>query len=711
MNYKKGKLKREIITFLLVILITQLGISQTGRKVESFNEGWQFKKGPFTTDNIAFMQDWDKKWTDVKIPHTYNAKDMQVEHGVFYQGVAYYKKSFLVDEALKDKRLFLKFEGVGQVADLYVNGVFVGNHKGGYSAFSFEITKAVNFGEENTFVLKVNNEARQDVIPINHNLFGVYGGIHRPVWLITTNQINIDVTDHASNGVYISQEVIDNKKANVSVKLKLSSKLKNLQQVNLEHKIYNQEGKLVTKKDEKVSLSPQGVQIFTTSLTLNKPHLWQGRKDPYLYKVVTTITEGNAVLDEITQPLGIRKVEVVAGEGVFLNGEKYPMYGVCRHQDWWGIGNALEKEQHDIDLEMIMEMGVTTVRLAHYQQSEYFYAKCDSLGLLVWAEIPFVNRVSGQESDNAKSQLADLIRQNYNHPSIYVWGLHNEVYKPHDYTAQLTKELHDLAKSEDPERFTVAVNGYGHMDHPVNLNADIQGMNRYYGWYEGKVDGLDTWAKGIQQNYPEYKVMLTEYGAGGNPNHQTEFLGDTWNYTLPFYPETYQTKTHEIQYGHIKNNPNILSSYVWNMFDFCVPKWNNGGIEARNHKGLVTFDRKTKKDAFYWYKANWSKEPVLYLAERRMVEREKQKTNIKVYSNLGEPKVYLNGTLLENPKMGTTDVCYIFENVNLTKGENTIKAVAEKDGNTFEDVIKWNFTSEKTKDYNIKENTKAHAGF
>ncbi|WP_241748724.1 glycoside hydrolase family 2 protein [Aestuariibaculum suncheonense] len=696
---------------LLSFVITQFGFSQTGRKVEAFNDGWQFKKGPFPENELIFMQDWDKKWTEVTIPHTWNAKDMQVDYGNFYEGDAYYKKTFLVEESLKDQRLFLKFEGVGQVADFYINGVFVGNHKGGYSAFSFEITKAVNFGKENEFLLKVNNEARKDVIPVNHNLFGVYGGIHRSVWLISTNQVNIDVTDYASNGVYISQELIDNKKVNVSVNVKLSSKLKDIQQINLECKIYNQEGKLVAQKSNPVSVRPQGVHEFTTSFILNKPHLWQGRKDPYLYKVVTTLKDGNNILDEIIQPLGVRKVEVLADKGVFLNGEKYPMYGVCRHQDWWGIGNALEQEHHDTDLDMIMEMGVTTVRLAHYQQSDYFYSKCDSLGLLVWAEVPFVNRVTGEEGANAKLQLKELIRQNYNHPSIYVWGLHNEVYKPHDYTAQLTKEMHDLAKGEDPGRYTVAVNGYGHMEHPVNLNADIQGMNRYYGWYEGKIGDLETWAKGLKADYPEYKIMLTEYGAGGNPNHQTEFIENTWEYWKPFYPETYQTKTHEIQWGIIKNNPNILSSYLWNMFDFCVPKWNNGGIEARNHKGLVTFDRTIKKDAFYWYKANWSQEPILYITERRMVDREKQQTNIKVYSNLGEPRVFLNGIELERPKMGTTEVHYIFENVNLVQGENSVKAVVVKEGKAFEDIIKWNFRSEKTKDFKMKESTKVHAGF
>jgi len=699
-----------LVSIILIVGCVVTSLSQ-GRQVTSFNDGWQFKKGPFSSSNITFMQTWNAKWKDVKIPHTWNAKDMQVEHNKFYQGEAFYKKSFFVEPNLKDKRLFLKFEGVGQVVELFINGNFVGNHKGGYSAFSFDISKAVKHGENNEILLKVDNSERKDIIPINHNLFGVYGGIYRPVWLIITDKLNISVTDHASSGVYISQNNVNSKSAAITVKVKLANKYKKTKEVIIENSIYDKSDKKVTTKKSTVKVTPHGIQTFQHEIALRNPHLWQGLKDPYLYKVVTKIKEGNKLLDEVTQPLGIRSVEVIEGKGVFLNGKQYPMYGVCRHQDWWELGSALENKHHDKDIEMMLEMGATTVRLAHYQQSDYFYAKCDSVGLLVWAEIPFVNRVSGEEGPNSKQQLRELIRQNFNHPSIYVWGLHNEVYKPHDYTSQLTKELHDIAKTEDPTRYTVAVNGYGHMNHPVNLNADIQGMNRYYGWYERKIQDLESWAKEMKKDYPTYKIMLTEYGAGGNTNHQTEFLGNTWEYWKPFYPETYQTKTHEIQYGIIKNNPNILASYVWNMFDFAVPKWSRGGIEARNHKGLVTFDRKLKKDSFYWYKANWSKEPVLYLTQRRLIEREKKQTQVTVYSNIGKPKVLVNGIELINFKIGETDIHYVFENVILKKGNNIVEAIIEKDGKKYIDKIEWNYSSEKSNNLKMKENKKEHSGF
>lgn len=433
-----------------------------------------------------------------------------------------------------------------------------------------------------------------------------------------------------------------------------------------------------------------------------------GRRDPYLYRVdVELLSADGRVIDRVTQPLGLRRYEIVAGKGFFLNGEKYPMYGVTRHQDWPGLGSALTAREHDADLNQIMEIGATTVRFAHYQQADYIYSRCDTLGLIVWAEIPFVNRVTGQEAGNARDQLRELIRQNFNHPSIYVWGLHNEVYRPHAYTAALTASLHDLAKTEDPDRFTAAVNGYGHTHHPVNQNADIQGMNRYFGWYEKKITDIEPWVEGLERDYPWQRLMLTEYGADANIEHQTEVLGDALNWTGPFYPETFQTRTHEYQWGVISRHPYIVASYLWNMFDFAVPMWSRGGVEARNLKGLVTFDRRTRKDSFYWYKANWSDEPVLYLTQRRNTDRERRRTSVTVYSNVGAPTVYLNGEPLTGCRQGYTPVHYVFDHVTLRDGENVIRAEAA--GHT--DEIRWIYNGEKTRSADSRENRREHAGW
>nr|WP_306435446.1 glycoside hydrolase family 2 TIM barrel-domain containing protein [Phocaeicola coprophilus] len=681
------------------------------REVTPFNNGWEFKKGPFPTDAMQTAARWNADWEQVNVPHTWNADDMQKKTNSFYAGVAYYRKHYVFPESLEGKRLFLRFEGVGACAEVYVNGYLVGTHKGAYSAFVCEIGSQVRLGEENEIVVKADNAARPDVIPVNHALFGVYGGIYRPVWLIVTEPCNIVVNDYASPGVYITQKNVSKQSADVSVRVKLDNATLAPAALELENAIYTREGKLVKVHRQSFELTPQGVQNYVSDFKISHPHLWQGREDPYLYKVVSRLKQDGQVIDEVIQPLGLRKYEAVAGKGFFLNGKKYPMYGVTRHQDWWGMGSALTNREHDFDLEQIMEVGATTVRIAHYQQSDYIYSRCDTLGLIIWAEIPFVNRVTGQEWDNVHQQMRELIRQSFNHPSIYVWGIHNEVYHPHGYTAALTQSVHDLCKLEDPDRYTVAVNGYGHAEHPVNGNTDIQGMNRYFGWYEKKIQDIKLWIEKMEKEYPWQRLMLTEYGADANIEHQTELLGDALNWGSDFYPETFQTKTHEYQWGVISQHPYILASYLWNMFDFAVPQWKRGGVDARNMKGLITFDRKIRKDAFYWYKANWSKEPVLYLTQRRNTERERRETSVTVYSNLGTPRVFLNGRELDGVRKGYTDVHYIFDQVTLAEGRNVLRAVIVSDGKEYTDEIVWNYSGEHVRQADAYEHKKEHAGW
>ena len=703
--------KRVLSLTLLLACLGLMTMQAEGRKVESFNSGWSFKKAPAEKELAINAPKWDKGWSEVEIPHTWNAKDMQVQANSFYEGAAYYKKQYFFPTELKDKRVFLRFEGVGSCAEVFVNGMLATSHKGGYSAFACEISPLLKAGEENEIIVKADNKSRPDVIPVNHNLFGVYGGIYRPVWLIVTEPYNISVTDCASPGVYVTQKNVSKKQADVKVKVKLDNGTLQPALVTLQNTIYDQEGKQVATHSQSFELSAQGEQVYESSFTIKKPTLWQGRENPYLYKVVSRLIKDGQVIDEMVQPLGLRKYEIVAGKGFYLNGEKYPMYGVTRHQDWWGLGSALKNENHDFDLATIMDVGATTVRFAHYQQSDYLYSRCDSLGLIIWAEIPFVNRVTGQEAENCRNQLREMIRQSFNHPSIYVWGLHNEVYQPHQYTKELTQSLHDLAKTEDPDRYTVSVNGYGHMEHPVNLVADIQGMNRYFGWYEKKIQDIKPWVENLEKEYPHQKLMLTEYGADANLNHQTEYLGDALNWTKEFYPETFATKTHEYQWSVIAAHPYIIASYLWNTFDFCAPMWVRGGVPARNMKGLVTFDRKIKKDSYFWYKANWSKEPVLYLTQRRNWDREKKETSVTVYSNIGTPKVYLNGKELTGIREGYTPVHYIIDNITLDMGKNIVKTVVVKNGKTYEDEIEWVYNGEKKRDSDQSVNKEEHAGF
>lgn len=693
--------------FLLSLLCIFMLIQTYGRDSQPFNEGWLFKKAEDLPKTL------NEDWLPVKIPHTWNAEDMQVKKNTFYAGEAYYRKTYTPDPSLGDKRVFLRFEGVAAVAEVYINGVFAGNHKGGYSAFVIEMTKLLRYGQENEILVKVDNNSRPDVIPVNHTLFGVYGGIYRPVELIVTEKLNITVTDYASPGIYISQKNVSDKSAEISVKIKLENKNHDTKNVRLLTTIYEMDGKVKSKQEMPVTVLPQGRQFFVQEFALKSPHLWQGLEDPYLYKVVIQLVSDNKVIDEVIQSLGLRHFELKVGDGMYLNGKKVPMYGVCRHQDWWGTGSALTDEQHDTDLAIIKEIGATTIRFAHYQQAERIYAKCDSIGFIVWAEIPFVNRVSTRESGNARQQLTELIRQNYNHPSIYVWGLHNEVYTPYDYTVSLTTDLNDLAKTEDPDRYTVSVSGYSKVDQASNLNADIQGINHYFGWYSGEISDVEKWIKGMEKDFPGYKVIFSEYGAEANVDQQEEVVGEFGRYFSQFYPETFSTKFHEIQWGFISKHPYLLASYVWNTFDFATPVNTQGGVEARNMKGLVTFDRKIKKDPFYWYKANWSKEPVLYLTQRRAIERENEVTPVTVYSNIGVPRLFVNGLEITNFKEGTTPVHYIFNNIKLNTGENVIEAKAVKDGKEYSDKIIWNYSPDSKKAANTKQpekKTTEHTG-
>ena len=703
---------RKVLFGICLIVYSLFGSTDVcARDVISFNGGWEFKKGPFGTEAMQVVQKWSGDWEKVEIPHTWNAKDMQVKEASFYEGDAYYRKKYMFPESMKGKRIFLRFEGIGSCAEVYINGYLAGTHKGAYSAFACEISGQVKFGQENEIIVKADNTARPDVIPVNHNLFGVYGGIYRPVWLVVTESCNIIVTDYASPGVYVTQKNVSKRSAEVTVKVKLDNGSLTPVQSELENTIYDGQGKQVKTHRQSFLLTPQGTQAYSSTFKLNNPHLWQGREDPYLYKVVSRLWQDGKVIDEMVQPLGLRNYDIVAGKGFFLNGKKYPMYGVTRHQDWWGVGSALKNEHHDFDLATIMDLGATTVRFAHYQQSDYLYSRCDTLGLIIWAEIPFVNRVSGKEWENAHQQMRELIRQSFNHPSIYIWGTHNEVYHPHGYTASLTQSLHDLCKTEDPDRYTVSVNGYGHADHPVNQNTDVQGMNRYFGWYEKKIQDIEPWVEKLEKEYPWQKLMLTEYGADANIEHQTEYLGDALNWGKTFYPETFQTKTHEYQWSVIANHPYIIASYLWNTFDFAVPMWKRGGVPARNLKGLVTFDRKIKKDSYFWYKANWSKEPVLYLIQRRNVNREKKETTVTVYSNIGTPKVYLNGKELTGIRKGYTDVHYVFDKVTLECGKNILKATVSSGGKEYTDEMEWMYNGEMKREADFYENQKEHAGW
>ncbi|MFV0248653.1 MAG: glycoside hydrolase family 2 protein [Tenacibaculum sp.] len=685
MNLKK--LKLFIFFLLLHCFISEAYAQHTARVTLGFNDNWQFSKSEEKELDSAIVN-----WQNIKLPHTWNAEDMQKGKD-FYEGYTLYKKVFTAKRVWKNKRVFIRFEGVGHIAEVFINDRYLGKHEGSYAAFIFDLSYDLKYGEENKIVVRVNNIAKPEILPVNHFLFGIYGGIYRPASLIITNKSNITTTDYASSGVYIRQKNISKNQADIQISTKLESVEKSITPVVLESVIFDKNGDKVAEKQHNINLSPQGRKNYIQELTLVKPRLWHGKKDPYLYRVVVSLKDkNNKLIDQVTQPLGVRKFEIKVGKGFYLNGKKYPMYGVCRHQDWLNYGNALNNWQHDKDLEIIDEMGATTIRFAHYQQSEYLYSKCDSIGFVIWAEIPFVNKISGKEAANAKLQMEELVKQNFNHPSIYTWGLHNEVYskKASDYGATLTRDLNEIAKSIDPDRYTASVSAYGNMDRPNNRKADIQGMNRYDGWYGGSIEDIKKWVEDLKEKHPDHNVIVSEYGAGANIEHQVEKAPESVHHNAQFFPESYTTRFHEIQWGIISKEDYIIASYIWNMFDFAVPLWSRGGVPARNHKGMVTFDRKNRKDSFYWYKANWNSEPMVYISDRRAVERKSTFTDIHVYCNTAVPVLKVNGKKYKEYNTGETKVHYIFKNVKLKKGKNNIEATS---GKQLKDKVIWHLKS------------------
>ena len=678
---------RLLLVFFLAIVVSISVDAQSSRIVQTFNNDWQFVKSA----NISSSTSWE----NVTLPHTYNKDDMQRGKG-YYTGDASYRKVFTVADSLKGKRLFLRFEGVGAVASIYVNGKYVTQHKGAYTAFSFEMTNLVHIGKPDTLLVRVNNASRKDVIPVNMSLFPVYGGIYRSVELIATSDVNFTVTDYASPCIYIHQKTT-NENAQVTILAKIENKRHQPQPIQVRSEIHASDGHLVSSSERLYTVSPQGVFFAHDTLQVENPHLWNGVQDPYLYSLVTTIMQDGKEIDRVKQPLGLRFIELRAGDGVYLNGKKYPMYGVSRHQDWQGYGSALSNGQHRQDFLTIREMGATTVRLAHYPQADYVYHLADSLGILIWSEIPFVNATSLDESENAHEQMRAMIRQLENHPCVYLWGMHNEVYSSNKdgHVPVLTRELDDIAKTEDPDRPTISTSGYGEIDRPSNLAGDVQGINRYYGWYEGKMADLNKWGDYLKNKFPDYKVMLAEYGADANIDQQVDTLPSASSIDPingQWYPENYQTELHIRQWVAIQNHPNILASYVWNMFEFAVPGWSRGGIPARNLKGLVTFDRQRKKDAFYWYKANWNPEPMIYLEGRRDSVRTRKVTHIQVFSNLKKMELTVNGKKVSGAE-GLNDKQWIFDNVQLEKGKNTIQAIGYSNGGkVFRDEMTWYYT-------------------
>ena len=447
------------------------------------------------------------------------------------------------------------------------------------------------------------------------------------------------------------------------------------------------------KISEKVIVKNNQQTKSVSKIHIDNPHLWNAKKDPHLYKLNVSVEDAQGVkIDEIDQPLGLRFFEVDRDKGLILNGQPYHLYGVCRHQEWEGFGSALTDKQHEKDIELILELGANGVRLAHYQQADKMYSLCDEKGLVVWAEIPNTPAYRAENPaylQNCKEQLTELIKQNYNHPSIFFWGMYNEI----PISAEDVKSLHQTAKQLDPYRLTTQADFTQVTGR--HFVTDVAAWNWYFGWYYDKFDKYVTWYDNLHKEHPEIKGGLSEYGAEGCISQQQEDPNRP-NPNGRFFPEQYQRLYHEEVWRNIKDRDDIWCKFVWNMFDFSWTFAKRGDRDFINHKGLVTHDRQVKKDAFYFYKANWSDEPVLYILSRRNTQRTAEAAEVAVYTNLDEVELYVNEKLISNKKMDSDIHKIVWKDIVLRPGPNKISVIGQKGDKKYTDACEWTYVKSKS---------------
>lgn len=640
------------------------------RHDQLLNDNWQFRFGHQVEKGSAVRVD---------LPHTWNAQDALSGRTDYKRGLGHYERRLFVPADWKGQRLYLRFEGANSIADLFVNGRHAGQHRGGYGAFVFEITDFVNYGKANTLRVSVNNAETLELMPLVGD-FNFYGGLYRDVHLVRTGPTCISLLDHGSSGIRLVQDSVSKDYAAIRALVALSNGSDTATQAEVLLRLLDGDREVAAQRLT-LTLPPDSSVEGSLPVSLRRPHLWDGRRDPFRYRAEVSLWRNGHEVDRVEQPLGLRYYHIDPERGFFLNGRHLPLRGVCRHQDRSEVGNALRREHHDEDAAIMAEMGANAVRLAHYPQAEYFYDLMDRYGFIVWAEIPFVG--PGGYSDegfvnlpafrqNGREQLVELIRQHYNHPSIVVWGLFNELSMRGDDPVPYIKELNDLAHREDPTRLTVAASN---TDGALNFVTDAMAWNRYDGWYGGTPAGLGQWLDRMHAAHPDLRIAISEYGAGASLYHQQDTLVKTVA-TSFWHPENWQTHYHMANWREISARPFVWGSFIWNLFDFGAAHRREGDRPGINDKGLVTFDRRTRKDAFYFYKANWNKEvPLLYLAERRCTRRTRPVQTFMAFTNQPEAELFVNGVSCGRAEADSLATVR-WTGVRLRPGENEVRVVS-----------------------------------
>ena len=592
------------------------------RKIININRKWAFTKQ--TTEIPAAI---DSKWDFVNLPHSWNAIDGQDGGNDYFRGTAIYAKELDREELPEADRYYIEIRGANSSADLYVNGKKYAHHDGGYSTWRCDITGEI--GIKTMIVLAVDNAPSDSVYPQVAD-FTFYGGLYRDVNIIAVSESHFDLDYYGGPGIKVTP-VVDGKNANVEVETWITnSKLGQ----TVRYTFYD--------RDENV-ISVHEVADTKLSTVIENVHLWNGRIDPYLYCVEAELIEDGKVIDNVCTRFGCRFFEIHPENGFILNGTEYPLRGVSRHQDRWGIGNALLPEHHEEDIDLICEVGATTIRLAHYQHDQYFYDLCDEKGLVIWAEIPYISQHMPKGRENTISQMKELITQNYNHASIVVWGLSNEITMKGAEDPDLLENhriLNDLVHEMDKTRLTtMACVSMCSMDAEIVQIPDTVSYNHYFGWYGGDTTMNGPWFDKFHKKYPNIPIGCSEYGCEALNWHSSKpFQGD--------YTEEYQAFYHEELIKQLFTRKYMWATHVWNMFDFGADARAEGGENGQNHKGLMTFDRKYKKDAFYAYKAWLNPEPMVHLCGKRYIDRVEDVTKVTVYSNLPSVELFANGVSL-----------------------------------------------------------------
>ena len=633
------------------------------RDVELIDTGWQFVR-----DDVghAAALSGSGAWQPVRLPHTWNADDGYQGGNDYHRGGCWYRRAIDVGP-LEGRRVFVEFGAAGMVADVYLGDGDLGRHRGGYSIFRFDLTDALDAQGHGTLAVRVDNSPNDFVYPIfgDHTFFG---GLYRAARLISVPPVHLDLLQHGSPGVLVTQSSVTDDEGHVRARVSVRNATGADVITTVSARVLDS-GAIVAAAENAVEVSAARAAQAELNLTITNPHRWDARRDPHLYELVVSLDHD---ADEVRVPFGLRTFEVDPATGVRLNGRPYPLYGASRHHDFEGKGPALAPEDHERDLALFEELGVTAVRLAHYQHDQYFYDLCDRAGIAVWAEIPFNAQAAKDDPDtNAVEQMTELLHQCLHHPSIVCWGVQNEITlgearsDPRPTVARLSELVHTI----DPSRPTAQANlGQVTKHDPIHTTTDLDAINLYCGWYYGTPDELGPSLDDLHAALPDLPLGLSEYGADAYVGYHSSapHAGD--------YTEEYQALLHEEGWRTIAARPYVWSSFVWNMFDFASAARSEGGRSGRNMKGLVTYDRETKKDAFYWYKANWSTEPFAHICSKRFVNRHESPIVVKVYSNRPEVRLAVNGVDL-GPGHGPARV---FEwQVALDRPETTVRAIAD----------------------------------